>query len=68
MPLSGGRIWLAEGQIRCGGTGLVIVRADSAFYNRDAIAAVRRAGARFSITVRQDPVVRQAIASIPDDG
>jgi hypothetical protein len=52
----------------CGGTGLVIVRADSAFYSRDVIAAVRRAGARFSITARQDPAVRQAIASIPDDG
>lgn len=43
---------------------LVIVRADSAYYNRDVIAAARRAGARFSVTARMDPLVRKAIASI----
>jgi hypothetical protein len=47
--------------------GLVIVRADSAFYISAVIAAIRRAGARFSITARQDPAVRRAIASIPAD-
>jgi Transposase DDE domain group 1 len=48
----------------CGATGLLIVRADSAFYGRDVIAATGRAGARFSVTARQDPAVRRAIASI----
>jgi hypothetical protein len=51
----------------CGASGLLVVRADSAFYGREVIAAVRRAGARFSITARQDVAVRRAIASIPDD-
>jgi hypothetical protein len=47
-----------------GATGLLVVRADSAFYGRDVIAAAGRAGARFSVTARQDPAVRRAIASI----
>ena len=38
----------------CGVTGMVVLRADSAFYGRDVIAAARRAGARFSITARKD--------------
>ena len=33
---------------------LLLVRADSAFYGRDVIAATGRAGARFSVTARQD--------------
>jgi hypothetical protein len=45
---------------------VVIVRADSAYYGRDVIAAARRHGARVSITARQDPAVRRAIAAIPD--
>lgn len=44
----------------------MIVRADSAYYNRDVIAAARRAGARFSVTARMDPAVRKAIAGIDD--
>jgi hypothetical protein len=51
----------------CGATGLVVVRADSAFYGRDVIAAIRRAKARFSITTRQDSAVRRAIAAISED-
>lgn len=55
---------------RCGadpGAGsLVIVRADSAYYAREVIAAVIRAGARFSVTARMNPAVRRAIASIPE--
>jgi len=51
----------------CGATGLLRVRADSAFYGRDVIAAIRRGGARFSITARQDVAVRRAIASIGED-
>ena len=33
----------------CGGTGLVIVRADSAFYAAEVVAAIRRGRARFFI-------------------
>ena len=49
-----------------GATGWVIVRADSAFYNHGVLAAVSRRGARFSVTARQDPSIRRAIAQIPD--
>jgi len=47
-----------------GATGLRILRADSAFYNHDVIAAAGRQGACFSITARQDHAVRKAIAGI----
>jgi hypothetical protein len=50
-----------------GGDGLVIVRADSAFYGYPVIAAARRAGARFSVTARMTPAVRAAITGIDDD-
>jgi len=40
---------------RCGVGGLVILRADSAYYNHDVIAAAMRAGSRFSLTARMDP-------------
>jgi hypothetical protein len=51
----------------CGVGGTVVMRADSAFYRRDVIAAARRGGARFSITARKDRAVTAAIDSIPDD-
>jgi hypothetical protein len=51
----------------CGATGLLVVRADSAFYGYDVIAAICRAKARFSITARQDVAVKRAIASIAED-
>jgi hypothetical protein len=51
---------------RASAVGLVIVRADSAFYSYDIINACRRAGARFSITARHTPTVTRAIATIPD--
>ena len=44
---------------RCGASGLLVVRADSAFYGRDVIAAIGRAEARFSITARQDVAVHR---------
>jgi len=47
---------------------LVIVRADSAYYGHDVIAAAIRGGARFSVTTRANPAVTRAIASIPTDG
>jgi hypothetical protein len=49
-----------------GCTGTLIVRMDSAFYGAPAVAAARKAGAYFSVTVRMDPKVRAAIAAIPD--
>ncbi|SDB80397.1 Transposase DDE domain group 1 [Raineyella antarctica] len=46
----------------------VLVRADSAFYSHTLVAAAIKAGAEVSITVRMDPAVKRAIASIPEDG
>jgi hypothetical protein len=46
--------------------GIVIVRADSAFYSADVINAAHRGGAQFSITARHDPAVLRAIASIEE--
>ncbi len=51
----------------CGGRGLVIVRADSAYYGHDVIAAARRGGARFSITARMNPAFVAAISGIDED-
>ena len=47
--------------------GPVLVRMDSAFYAATVIGAAIRAGAMVSVTVRQDPKVKTAIASITDD-
>lgn len=52
---------------RCGGTGLVVARADSAFFTSAVVDAIRRAGARFSITARLNSSVQKAIAAIDDD-
>jgi hypothetical protein len=51
---------------QAGATGLIVVRADSAYYAGAFIAACRRAGARFSVTVRMDPKIRRAITSIAE--
>ena len=51
----------------CGGGGLVIVRADCAYYNHDVVAAAGRGGARFSITARMDPAVTRACSGIAED-
>ena len=48
-----------------GVTGQVMVRADSGYYRRDVIATAVAAKAWFSVTVRMNPSVRQAIAGIP---
>lgn len=45
----------------------VLVRADSAFYSHALVKAAVRAGANVSITVRMDPAVKRAIASIAGD-
>jgi hypothetical protein len=52
---------------QAGATGLIVVRADSAYYSGAFVAACRRNGARFSVTVRMDPKVKRAIAAIPED-
>jgi hypothetical protein len=49
----------------CGCTGMIVVRMDSAFYNAAVTGAVRRAGARFSVTVPMNSSIRAAIAAIP---
>jgi Transposase DDE domain group 1 len=46
-------------------TGLIVVRVDSTFYNGAFVAACRRNGAHFSVTV--DPKIRRAIADIGED-
>lgn len=51
-----------------GGTAApVLLRADSAYYGHATVAAARKAGADVSITARQDPAVKRAIGTIPDD-
>jgi len=48
------------------GQGLLLVRADSAYYGQNIVAACRRAGARFSVTARLTPTVIRAISSIDE--
>lgn len=50
-----------------GVVGEVLLRADSAFYGHPTVAAATRGGAQVSVTVRVDPKVKKAIASIDDD-
>jgi Transposase DDE domain group 1 len=52
---------------KAGAGGMVTMRADSAYYNHDVVAAAIAGGAHFSITARMDPAVRKAIASIGED-
>ena len=51
----------------CGCTGTIVVRMDSAYYAAAVIAAVRRNGARFSVTAPVTAAIRAAIAGIPED-
>jgi hypothetical protein len=51
-----------------GACGVRVLRADSAFYRSEVIAATLRAQSCFSLTARQDPAVRKAIASIDEQG
>jgi hypothetical protein len=50
-----------------GCSGILVVRADSAFYSAAFTGAVRAAGAFFSVTVQMNPHVRAAIATISED-
>jgi hypothetical protein len=51
----------------CGATGTIVVRMDSAYYAAAVIAAIRRNGARFSVTAPVTAAIRTAIAAIPED-
>src|SRR5699024_6072623 len=51
---------------RAGVTGLVTVRADSAYFQHATVTAARRGGAHFSITARMNPSVVAAISRIPE--
>ena len=51
----------------CGCTGTIVVRMDSACYAAAVIAAVRRGGARFSVTAPVTASIRAAIAAISED-
>lgn len=48
-------------------TGMIVLRADSAYYGRPTVLAAVNAGAEVSITVRQDVTIRTAIEQIPAD-
>lgn len=52
---------------RAGAAGQLTLRADSGFWSNKTIAACRRLDVRFSITVSQQDVIRQAIATIDED-
>ena len=50
-----------------GATGSLTLRADSGFYAGAVAAACRRAGVRFSITVKLNKALHKAIAAIADE-
>lgn len=51
----------------CRVSGLMVLRADSAYYGAEVIAAARRHRTHFSVTARKDRAVTAAIAAIPED-
>jgi hypothetical protein len=53
-------------KLKLAGAG-VLLRADSAFYGSATIGTAITAGAQVSVTVRMDPKVKAAIATIADD-
>lgn len=52
---------------KCGCTGKIVVRLDSGYYNAQVIAAIREAGACFSVTVAMNDHVKSAVDAIPED-
>ncbi|MDQ6728062.1 MAG: IS1380 family transposase [Actinomycetota bacterium] len=50
-----------------GASGPITLRADSGFYSGTVASACRAADVRFSITVKLNPAIRKAIATIPED-
>jgi hypothetical protein len=51
---------------RAGATGPALLRADNGFWNKKLMARLERAGWRYSIGVRMQAWVPDAIASIPE--
>ncbi|MCX4515617.1 hypothetical protein OHA27_36015 [Streptomyces sp. NBC_01619] len=51
----------------CGASGLLVMRADSAYYGADVVKSCRALGARISITVQMNASVKAAIARIDAD-
>lgn len=47
-------------------TAPVLLRADSAYYGSATVNAALKAGADVSITARQDPAIKRAISTIPE--
>lgn len=52
---------------RAGATGMIVVRADSAFYTGPIITALRTLGVSFSVVARKTEAVLAAIAAIDED-
>ncbi|MBB2997649.1 IS1380 family transposase [Paeniglutamicibacter cryotolerans] len=52
---------------RCQPGSKVLCRFDSAYYGHGPVSAALKAGAQVSVTVRMDPAVKRAIATIPED-
>ncbi|MGH8922847.1 MAG: IS1380 family transposase [Actinomycetes bacterium] len=50
-----------------GASGAITLRADSGFYSGAVATACRKAGVRYSITVRLNKVLHKVIAQIPED-
>lgn len=44
----------------------MLCRFDSAYYGHGPVSAALKAGAQVSVTVRMDPAVKRAIATIPE--
>jgi hypothetical protein len=51
---------------QAGVSGLIVVRADAAYYNGAFVSACRRNNAHFSVTAGMDPKIRRAIAGIDE--
>ncbi|AXB45182.1 IS1380 family transposase [Amycolatopsis albispora] len=52
---------------RAGATGMIVVRADSAFFTGPIIAAIRAAGASFSVTAQKNVATQAVIDRIGED-
>jgi hypothetical protein len=52
---------------RAGATGPMVLRADSGFYNHKVVQACRKAGVRFSITIKSSKALNKVIAAIPEE-
>jgi hypothetical protein len=50
-----------------GAAGMIVTRMDSACYGAETIAAIRRSGSCFSVTIPATAGVRTAIAGVPED-